>query len=240
MRTRYVWLGSVALFASLVFADSWAGEHEHGKPTASVGHVAAVAGAASNSASAARSRSVSGSASKATGGRASSVATGEGGAGGDGGDGTADADATSVNTIDASTLVERSVGALIMGTVIPVDCGFGGQAGGADRSGSGFLGMSWTTDKCYTLKAATAWAAMGEYRLACEMLVDVTKRALKRRHYVPDCQLISLQLESAHRQPVVVLPSPVVPSAPATPPAYVTPTEMREYVDKAFKASVGK
>jgi hypothetical protein len=257
VRTRYVWMGAIALFASMVFADSWAGDHRQPVSTAPASTATSDATALAGS--------VSGSVSHATGGTSSasgvgvggsSAATvtgvsatggtangGAGGSGGAGGDADASADASNRNALVNQTLVERSVGALVMGTVIPVDCGFGGQAGGADRNGSGFLGLTWTTDKCYTLKAATAWAAMGEYELACEMLVDVTKKALKRRHRIPDCTVIGLSLRMAHdtREPVVINTQSLLPLTPTAPPAnYVTPEQMREYVDRAFRKTVGK
>jgi len=233
VKSRYMCMGAVGLLASMVFADTWATPPQSSNATAD-----AVANAGD---------------SNATGGHAYSAGgkgVGYGGTGGSGGNGGASesssnsastADGSSSNVIDASTTVERSVGALIMGTVIPVDCGFGGQAGGADRSGSGFLGLTWTTDKCYTLKAATAWAAMGEYELACEMLVDVTKKALKRRKRQPDCTIIGRDLRSAHTpEPVVIHTESLLPSTPVAPTSYVTPEQMREYVDRAFRKSVGK
>jgi hypothetical protein len=161
-------------------------------------------------------------------------------------DARARADGSSTNVIDASTVYERQVGTLIMGTVIPVDCGFGGQAGGADRNGSGFLGASWTTDRCYTLKVANAWAAMGEYEYACEMLMDVSRRALKRRGIVGvDCAIVGARLRAWHAMPApTVTTTPVVTrsDAASTAPAgsYVTQEQLQQAVDRAFKRSQSK
>jgi hypothetical protein len=155
----------------------------------------------------------------------------------------ASADGTQTTLVDASSVYERSVGTLIMGTVIPVDCGFGGQAGGANTNASGFLGASWTTDRCYTLKVANAWATMGEYEYACEMLMDVSRRALKRRGIVGvDCAVIGARLRGWHAMPTPVVTRTDVSNA--SPPAgssnYVTQDQLRDAVDRAFKKSVGK
>lgn len=161
-----------------------------------------------------------------------------------GGDNSAssEAHAGSTNLIDASSTYAAQVPALIMGTVIPVDCGFGGQAGGANTHGAGFLGASWTTDRCYTLKVANAWAAMGEYEYACEMLMDVSRKALKRRGIVGvDCAVIGARLRGWHAMPVPVVRAEV---SNASPPAgssnYVTQDQLQQALDRAFKKSVGK
>lgn len=145
--------------------------------------------------------------------------------------------AGSTNVIDASTNYQRQVPALIMGTVIPVDCGFGGQAGGANTNAAGFLGASWTTDRCYTLKVANAWAAMGEYEYACEMLMDVSRRAAKRRNIADvDCNVVGIRLRADHTV------TPVAPAAPriVQDPNYVTQDQLKEALDRAFKKAVAK
>jgi hypothetical protein len=254
--TTVVITGTLALLAFCAPVAEATGSH---KPPEKPSHVSTATSDSSSAALAgAISGSVAGSTSKstATGGNANATG-GNGGAGGAGGAGgsafsTSTADGSSSNVYNSTTTVERSVGALIMGTVIPVDCGFGGQAGGSNRNGAGFLGASWTTDKCYTLKAATAWAAMGEYELACEMLVDVTKKALKRRKRSPDCTVIGASLRMQHASvptppapqaqlsPVVIMGESLLRSAPVAPPAYATEDYVREQVDRAFRRSVGK
>jgi hypothetical protein len=200
--------------------------------------------AAAIAASAAHSNSTSGANAVGTGGNATSSATGGRAVGigaaaaGDSsasvGDTSSEANGSNTSNIDASTTYERQVGTLIMGTVIPVDCGFGGQAGGANTSGSGFLGASWTTDRCYTLKVANAWAAMGEYELACEMLSDVSRNAMKRRSKLSvDCMVVGAALRKAHT------PQPVVTHDPYVAPD-LTQYATKDYVDKVFKASVSK
>jgi hypothetical protein len=162
-----------------------------------------------------------------------------------------EASSQNANVYNSTTTVERSVGTLIMGTVIPVDCGFGGQAGGADRNGSGFLGLSWTTKRCYALKAATAWASMGEYELACEMLVFVTREAWhKISRPKPNCHAIGANLRTVHAQSqpapaaptsptVVIVGESLVPEMPKS-PAYATEQYVQEAVDRAFRKSVSK
>ena len=154
---------------------------------------------------------------------------------------SASADGTQTTFIN--TEYAAQVPALIMGTVIPVDCGFGGQAGGANTHGAGFLGASWTTDRCYTLKVANAWAAMGEYEYACEMLMDVSRRALKRRGIVAvDCAVIGARLRGWHAMPApVVTRSEISNAAPPTGSSnYVTQEQLQQAVDRAFKKSIGK
>jgi hypothetical protein len=257
MKSRFGFLVALAIASVQVQAlapSDAPKETEH--VLTSVSDANAAAGAIAGSVAGATSGSLAtGGDSSATVGAvtANGGAGGAGGAGGNGGEARSDAnsDASNRNVIDASTTVERSVGALIMGTVIPVDCGFGGQAGGANRNGSGFLGVSWTTDKCYTLKAATAWAAMGEYELACVMLVDVTKKALKRAKRSPDCTAIGATLRALHtntpaaptspQTPVVIIGESLLPSVNAAPPAaYATEDFVREQVDRAFRKSVSK
>lgn len=157
----------------------------------------------------------------------------------------ASADGTQTTLVDASSVYERQVGTLIMGTVIPVDCGFGGQAGGANTNGSGFLGASWTTDRCYTLKVANSWAAMGEYEYACEMLMDVSRRALKRRGIVAvDCAVIGARLRAWHAIQAPVVTATSSDSTDPVPPAgssnYVTQEQLREALDRQYKKAMGK
>src|SRR5690606_4186011 len=144
--------------------------------------VASAAVAAAQAQSAAQAGAVS----VGMGGESSSAAqaVGEGGkaaAGAYSEGSTASADGTMHNQIDASTTYARQVPALLMGTVIPVDCGFGGQAGAAGTRGAGFLGASWTTETCYALKVANAWAAIGQYDMACELWVGITAKILRKR-----------------------------------------------------------
>lgn len=160
-----------------------------------------------------------------------------------GGDNSADARAGSTNLIDASTVYERQVGTLIMGTVIPVDCGFGGQAGGANTNGSGFLGASWTTETCYALKVANGFAAVGEYEYACELWIGITSKFLKKRRGITnvDCALIGARLRAAHATPAPVV-HVVSDNAflPAGSSDYVTRAELQTAMDRAFKRAVGK
>lgn len=143
---------------------------------------------------------------------------------------------TQSTQIDGRTLYEAQVGTLVQGTVVPVDCGFGGNAGGANTNGLGFLGASWTTDKCYTLKTGTAFAAIGEYDIACELWVDVAKKALARRGVSVDCNAIARRLR-AERAVAAVQPSAV---AAALQGNYVTVPQMEEAITKAFKKTVSK
>lgn len=234
-----VMLGVIA--AGFMSAQARAG-NTHEQPSADPSAVSTSGAAAlSGSASLAGAASLSGSQSGVQSdiGVDTSLVGGDSSARARSGDSNASADGTQTTLVDASSVYERSVGTLIMGTVIPVDCGFGGQAGGANTNASGFLGASWTTDRCYTLKVANAWAAMGEYEYACEMLMDVSRRAMKRRGIVNvDCAVIGARLRGWHAMPapVVTKSEAVQPAPPAGSSNYVT----QEQLDRAFKKSLSK
>jgi len=234
MKSRYVGLGLIAIACALsvsfqaMATNNTPPSKDPSAVSGSQSGAAALAGAAAGAVAGARS-DVAVDASLVGGDSSASAVSGD-----------SNAQAGSTNVIDASTSYQRQVPVLIMGTVIPVDCGFGGQAGGANTHAAGFLGATWTTDRCYTLKVATAWAAMGQYEYACEMLMDVSRKALKRRGIIGvDCVIVGKQLREQHTPPApVVIHSDVAAEAPKS--SYVTPEEMRNYVDKAFKTSMQK
>jgi hypothetical protein len=157
-------------------------------------------------------------------------------------DTSSNAESGSTNLIDASTVYERQVGTLIMGTVIPIDCGFGGQAGGANTNGSGFLGASWTTETCYALKVANGFAAVGEYEYACELWIGITAKFLRKRRGITnvDCAVVGARLRAGHEHPVPALPTSVSAPPHSAGPDYVTREELQTMVDRAFKKAVSK
>lgn len=191
----------------------------------------------------------------ATGGNATS-AGGAGGAGGEassvseGSTATSQSDGSSNNVYNSTTTYQRNVPTMIMGTVIPVDCGFGGQAGGASTTGSGFLGMSWTTETCYTLKVANAFAAVGQYDMACELWVAIVHKKLKKLRGIEDVDCKALMSTIRYNEPVV--PEPVQVNVAAATPV-VVPTNgatkadldnavqaLTERMDRMYKSSLGK
>jgi hypothetical protein len=138
------------------------------------------------------------------------------------------------NTIDASSYYTdvRQVPDLAMGTVVAVDCGFAGQAGAAGTGGAGFLGAGWTTKTCYALKVANAWAAVGEYEMACELWTGITQQMLEKRRGITsvDCAVIAKRMAATHP---VVQPREEQQVDTAQ---FVTRTEL----DRAFRKSVSK
>lgn len=254
MKSRY--RSHVGLIAALSLLSCTAYATNHPEPPAPAPAPTVSTHSESDASALAAAAAVSGAHATGTGGTSSATAGGGKGVGvgvgaaaaGDSsavsgpstatsGDSTSEANGTQALT--NVTNYERQVGTLIMGTTIPVDCGFGGQAGEANTSSSGFLGASWTTDRCYTLKVANSWAAMGQYEYACEMLMDVSRNALKRRGIVSvDCAVVGAALRLQHTPPAPVVIDPV-PLPPACNDC-VTQSQLREYVDKAFRSSVGK
>lgn len=128
------------------------------------------------------------------------------------------------------------------GIVIPVDCGMGFDAGGANRNGAAFLGMAWTTDKCYTLKAGNAFAAMGEYQLACEMYADVTRKAMKRRKIKElDCSKVAAAIIARQHPTVVVVGSDSTnKTSVSVPPDYATKEYVNQTQDRMLKQIMKK
>jgi hypothetical protein len=80
-------------------------------------------------------------------------------------------------------------------SVIPPECGIAGNAGGSSNADSAFLGLAVTSGKCYDLKVAALWLQMGEYGMGCEILADVSRKALKRRGITRlDCNTIAARI----------------------------------------------
>lgn len=118
----------------------------------------------------------------------------------------------------------RQVPTLLQGDLLVNDCGAGINAGGADTGGAGFLGAVWTTGRCYALKSGSNFAAIGDYETACDLWVDVNRKAFKRIGRKPDCRAIA---ERLYAQSITQLPpTPVDP--PVDMSQYVTKKELAE------------
>lgn len=111
-------------------------------------------------------------------------------------DSTANSTATGGNGTGGSSNLsfnaERSAPSLAQGGLFVGDCGAGGNAGGSNSNGAGFLGISWTPKDCKLLLAAQAFHAIGMSDEACRMIVGIS--AVKARYKElgidpPDCLL---------------------------------------------------
>lgn len=153
------------------------------QPVATADSVA-IAGAKSvSAANATAGANATGGAANAQGGASNAIA-----AGGDGGQAASSAD----NAINFNTKVERSAPSLGQGGLMVSDCGAGGNAGGSNRTGAGFLGFVWTPEDCKLLMAAQAFQALGMVDTACDMLngISVVKKRLRDlKQDAPPCVL---------------------------------------------------
>lgn len=198
-------------------------------PNVAVAGAAAVAGSSSSSEAAAVSDSSSDSSSSSGSESAASSHQGQGQEQGQGqGQDQGQKQGQSVSTVDNSNYFN-----LGRGVLIPVDCGAGFDAGGANRNGAGFFGMTWTTDKCYTFKTGSAFAAMGEYEIACELYSDVARKALKRRGIKVNCSDVArnvrIQRESSDKGVILVPPTDSV-----------SRKEFQETIERVFKTTQSK
>jgi hypothetical protein len=182
---RNIYLILIVFVALALLWSLTAGATTAPQPTSPKNDVKSTAGAHAGAHADARSTSQSRSSSSARGGAARSTSTASGGrataAGGEGGEAFAAA-GDNLNTVDASQYYEdqRDIPMMVMGIVAPNDCGAGGQAGGAGTNGAGFLGFAWTTKNCYALKTGAAFAAAGDYELACELWVAANRKMLAK------------------------------------------------------------
>lgn len=102
----------------------------------------------------------------------------------------------------ASTIVNtvpRQVPPVFLPALMVSDCGAAGSAGASDKGGAGAFGIVWTTKRCYALRTAINFFAIGEYQTGCELLVWVNKKAFDEIGHVPDCTLIAKGLHDESR-----------------------------------------
>lgn len=219
-------MNKIALIALLVCAPALATKPEPPKPTpssTSSSVSASEAHATSKSSSAAQSHSTS----KATGGNASAT----------GGKSTSSqsqnanaSNAGNSQTLNQSYEQVRQAPAVAQGSIIPPACGAGGNAGGSNSNGAGFLGFSWVTADCHRYIAAQNYLALGMPEFACAILntTKTSKRVTKELGIaLPDCGLA----EKDNSDPV-----PTVVVIPTTGDAKDTDEKIR----RAFEASQKK
>lgn len=157
--------------------------------------------AKSKSKSASKSASSSQSASTATGGKSNAHSSSESGDSSAAvGDIAPVQDQNLAVSSDDDTLVEgQRVPAQFLPMILESGCRTGVNAGGADRTGSGALGFSVMTDRCWSMTSVVNFLAMGEYETACDLLVDVNRDQFHRIGHKPDCQAIAQRLRDGDK-----------------------------------------
>ena len=138
--------------------------------------------------------------------QAASTASAQGGTGGT---------ATASNAgVTQSVVEERSAPALGQGSFAIQGCGVAGNAGHSGTGGASFLGFGFTPRQCYDFQLASAFAALGAYGAACEVLNSsrAGQRAKKRGVTLPTCVATVTSIQQ-------VTPPIVVNVQPAPAPA---------------------
>jgi hypothetical protein len=136
-----------------------------------------------------------------------STASAQGGAGGN----------SQASSAGQTVITERSAPALGQGSFAIQGCGVAGNAGHSGTGGASFLGFGFTPAQCYDFQLAQAYAALGAYASACDVLnrSAAGKRAQKRGVSLPTCSAPPVAEHPITAQP----PSPVVvnvePALPA-------------------------
>lgn len=213
-----------------------------GSRSKSTSNSTAKSNARSNSKSNAKSTATGGTAT-AAGGKADanqSLTNTNTAAGGAGGQATAASGDSSANANGQQAINQvyeqvRQTPPVILPTIIANDCGTGANAGGSGERGTGALGVTWTTQKCYDFKGGANWIALGEYEAACHLWADVHRDAFKRQHYQPDCKAIAARLtEEAERARRVGTATQYIPED------VVTRRELNETVDRVAKKALSK
>lgn len=157
--------------------------------------------------------------SAAAGGDSNAVGTGIGHGGGGGGGGSSAVTMTGA----------RQVGMLYLPTMIPPSCGAAISAGHSNTRNATAGGISWTTERCWSVIVAADFERMGAYREACELRRDVVRKQTRRARINIDCERIERDMRAA-----IAAAAIVPPSEPA--PDYATREELR----RAFEAASGK
>lgn len=143
--------------------------------------------------------------------------------------------ATASNAGNAQTvLTERSAPGVAQGSFAIQGCGVAGNAGASQTGGAAFLGFGFTPEQCYDFQLAQAYAALGAYSEACEVLnaSKAGQRAKKRGVTLPHC--------AAPAQPTPAAPAPAVIVNVPAPAAAAAKAECSDQASRAFKQCVSK
>lgn len=127
----------------------------------------------------------------------------------------------------------RQVPPVFLPALMVSECGAGANAGAADGGGAGAFGVVWTTKRCYALRSAINFFAIGEYETGCRLLVYVNREALEAIGEKPDCKRIAAVLHLEAGENLIRLP-------PDAPPVDLSKFATKEEVERAFKKSQSK
>jgi hypothetical protein len=118
----------------------------------------------------------------------------------------------------------RNAPSVAQGALITSGCGFGGNAGGSNVNGAGFLGISFTTNECYLYMLAQSFSAIGMPDTACDVLLSTrsARHAFKGKA-LPDCTMIRNR-----------------PSVVAVDQGLATKEYVNEVTDRVLKRSLSK
>jgi hypothetical protein len=123
--------------------------------------------------------------------------------GGSGGTATTGAVASqsALSTTSNSTYVEAAR-AVQPATVVITGCQVSGQAGGSTTRAAGMLGIGFTPASCYDYIQAQAYAAIGAFQAACEILnhTKAALRAIKNGATLPACVAPSVAVAAPQPQ----------------------------------------
>lgn len=144
-----------------------------------------------------------------------------------GGGGTVKTDHDQAQAVSISS--PRQVGMLYLPTMIPPSCGAAISAGHGNTRNVTAGGISWTTERCWSVLIAADYERMGAYREACELRRDVVRKQARRAQINIDCERIERDMRAA-----IAAAAIAPPSEPS--PDYATREELR----RAFEAAAGK
>ncbi len=142
------------------------------------------------------------------------------------------------NSQSLTTNYERQAPSVAQGGLYIGECGAGGNAGGSNTNGAGFLGITWTPKDCKLLLAARAYQSLGMVDSACEMLNAISvvkKRWAELGIDPPKCQVKATLPES---KPLSDPPSAQAREVQAAAPAKECATEAQ--LERAFRTCAGK
>ncbi len=127
---------------------------------------------------------------------------------------------------DDDTFIPRQVPPTLLPMLLVSECGAGASAGGGGTGGTGAISAVFTSKRCYALRSAVQFFAIGEYETGCELLIYANREAFGKVKK-PDCAKVAARLDAEARS--VVTHSTGCPDCAS-----------KEELKRAFERSVGK
>lgn len=101
---------------------------------------------------------------------------------------------------DHTYIDEHPVPAQLLPMILESGCRTGFNAGAGGEKGSAATGWSWMTERCWNVTSAINFIAMGEYESACDLLVDVNRKAWARIGKSPNCAHVAARIQESEKQ----------------------------------------